>query len=119
MNFRNFALSAVMVAVSVGLMLGVGEVVLPVKNSTMTNYDIEMWRYARDLKFRSDNPVLGHDHLKNASARLQSVEIRTDEWGLRGPLVPPRDPDVRSILLLGSSITLGWGVKEAEPEPEQ
>jgi lysophospholipase L1-like esterase len=118
MNLRNVALSAVMVVVSVVLMLGVGEVVLRVKNSSMTNYDIEMWRYARDLKFRSDDPRLGHDHLKNSSALLQSVVIRTNEWGLRGAPVPPRDPKVRRILFLGSSITLGWGVKEEDTETE-
>jgi lysophospholipase L1-like esterase len=119
MNLRNFALSAIMVVGSVVLMLGVGEVVLRVKNSAMTNYDIEMWRYARDLKFRSDDPVLGHDHVRNSSALLQSVVIRTNEWGLRGPPVPPRNPDIRRILFLGSSITLGWGVKEEDTETEQ
>jgi lysophospholipase L1-like esterase len=119
MKARNFLFSTLLLVVSVVLMLGVGEAVLRVKNSTMSNYDIEMWRYARDLKFRSDNPLLGHDHVKNSSALLQSVLIRTNEWGLRGAPTPPRDPNVRRILFLGSSITLGWGVNEQDTETEQ
>ena len=32
------------------------------------NYDIEMWRYSKELKVISDNPVLGHEHRRSASA---------------------------------------------------
>lgn len=118
MNVRNSLFSTILAVVSVVLMLGVAEAVLRIKNNSMTNYDIEMWRYAKDLKYRSDNPVLGHDHIKNSSAVLQSVVIRTNDWGLRGPQVSPRDPAIRRILFLGSSITLGWGVREEETETE-
>jgi lysophospholipase L1-like esterase len=93
------------------LALGFAEGVLRIKNSSMKNYDIEMWRYAKELKFQSPDPILGHEHVKNASAVLQSVTIRTNEWGLRGPPVSP-EPVGRRILFLGSSITLGWGVPE-------
>ena len=80
----------------------------------MKNYDIEMWRYARELKTPSPKPELGHDHIKDASALLQSVVIRTNEWKLRGGPVIPRDRVDRRILFLGGSITLGWGVPESE-----
>ena len=80
----------------------------------MKNYDIEMWRYARELKRPSPLPELGHDHIKDASALLQSVVIRTNEWKLRGGPVIPRDQVDRRILFLGGSITLGWGVPENE-----
>jgi len=109
---RLFAVITILVAVVVSL--GAAEGALRLKNSSMSNYDIEMWRYARELKYPSPNPVLGHDHLKNRSALLQSVEIRTNEWGLRGPAVPPLAPGQRRILVLGSSITLGWGVREED-----
>jgi lysophospholipase L1-like esterase len=94
--------------------LGMAELFLRIKNSSMTNYDIEMWRYAQLLKRRSNNPLLGHDHVKSASAVLQSVAVRTNEWGLRGGPVPPPVPGERRILFLGSSITFGWGVPEEE-----
>ena len=50
----------------------------------------------------------------STSAVLQSVEIRTNEWGLRGGPVPPPQSGQRRILVLGSSVTLGWGVAEDE-----
>ena len=80
----------------------------------MKNYDIEMWRYALLLKKRSEIPLLGHEHIPNKSAVLQSVEIRINDHGLRGGPVPPIHPKQRRVLFLGSSVTLGWGVPESE-----
>lgn len=88
------------------------EVGLRVKNLNMRNYDIEMWKYSKELKFRSDDPVLGHEHVKNDTAVLQSTEFRTNSFGMRG--AEPRDDADRRILFLGSSITLGWGVAEED-----
>ena len=85
----------------------------------MKNYDIEMWRYALELKKRSDIPLLGHEHIPSKSALLQSVEIRINERGLRGAATPPLMPDKRRILFLGSSVTLGWGVPENETVTER
>lgn len=90
------------------------EAALRIKNSSMKTYDVEMWRYARELKTPSPDPILGHEHLKSRSAVLQSVTIRLNEWGLRGGPVRPRVPGRRRILVLGSSITLGWGVPEEQ-----
>ena len=73
-----------------------------------------MGRYSKELKTASANPILGHEHLKNTSAILQSVNIRLNELGMRGAPIPPRSPGKRRIVLLGSSITLGWGVPEEE-----
>jgi lysophospholipase L1-like esterase len=84
----------------------------------MKNYDIEMWRYARELKHRSDIPVLGHEHVPGKSAILQSVEIRINEHGLRGAPVPPPTLGKRRILFLGGSVTLGWGVAEKDTVTE-
>jgi lysophospholipase L1-like esterase len=106
--------SALLLIVSVTLAFAAGEFLLRLKNSSMTNYDIEMWRYAKELKFRSSDPLMAFEHVKSSSALLQSVTIRTNEWGLRGGPVSPRNPDVRRILVLGGSITLGWGVPEDE-----
>jgi len=106
--------SLAMLLVSTLVAFGAGEAILRAKNASMKNYDIEMWRYALELKRRSDIPVLGHEHLASSSAVLQSVEIRIDERGLRGGPVAPPTPGKRRILFLGSSVTLGWGVPEAE-----
>ncbi len=115
MNFgKNTLYSIALLVSSVLVGLVIGEGVLRVKNSSMKNYDIEMWRYARELKVRSSDPSLDFEHLKNKSAVLQNVEIRLNEWGLRGDPVPPASPDNRRILFLGASTTLGWGVREQD-----
>ena len=109
---KNFLFSAVLVVLCLALGLGFAEAILRVKNLSMQNYDIEMWRYARELKKRSDDPFLGHEHIPNSDALLQSVEIRINERGLRGAPIEPLEPGQRRILFLGGSITLGWGVPE-------
>ncbi len=111
---RQHIISVMAVLVLTALALVAGEIVIRVKNSSMANYDIEMWRYAKELKTTSADPRLGHDHIKDASALLQSVVIRTNEWGLRGGPVVARDKVKKRILFLGSSITLGWGVAEED-----
>ena len=109
---KNLAFSLALIAISVALCLVGAEIILRVKNASMTNYDIEMWRYANELKQSNPDPALGFDHVKSKSALLQNTEIRVNEWGLRGPPVEPMPPGGRRILFLGGSITLGWGVRE-------
>ncbi len=106
--------SVILMSVSLVLAFGLGELALRVKNSSMKTYDIEMWRYAKDLKAQSSDPALDFDHVKSKSALLQSVTIRLNEWGLRGGPVEPLPPGGRRILFLGGSIALGWGVPEEE-----
>ena len=89
------------------------EAIVRLKNASMKDYNTEMWRYARELKLPSPDPRLGHEHIANAHALLQSVDIRTNAWGLRGgPVSDAPAPGTRRILMLGSSIALGWGVDE-------
>jgi lysophospholipase L1-like esterase len=110
----NLGLSMSLLLVSLAASFGVGEVVLRLKNSPMTNYDIEMWRYSKELKTASPDPSLDFDHVPSRSATLQNVEIRLNEWGLRGGPIVPLASGGRRILFLGGSITLGWGVPEDE-----
>ena len=106
--------SGILVIGSIAVAVGAGEVILRVKNSSMKTYDIEMWRYAKDLKVRSDDAALDFDHVKSRSSVLQSVTIRLNEWGLRGGPVESIPSGGRRILFLGGSIALGWGVPEEE-----
>jgi hypothetical protein len=111
-RFVKLAFSIALTVFSVVLSMGIGEVVLRLKNRSMTTYDIEMWRYAKDLKVRSDDPHLDFDHVKSKASVLQNVNIRLNEWGLRGAPVDPASAADRRILFLGGSIALGWGVPE-------
>lgn len=111
---RTVLFSLIAVLISLVVSLAAAELILRVKNTAGMNYDIEMWKYANTLKRPSDDPLLGHEHRSNASAHLQNVDIRTNEYGLRGGPLKPLQPGERRILFLGSSITLGWGVPENE-----
>ena len=47
----------------------------------MNNYDIEMWRYSKELKIKTKD--IGHVHQKNKFAILQNVEINLNSDGMR------------------------------------
>jgi len=111
--------STMLVILSVFIALALAEATLFLKNSNMRNYDIEMWRYSKELKKESENPLLGHEHIPLKEATLQSIKIRTNSHGLRGDEINPKQESIKRILFLGSSITLGWGVTEEETLTER
>jgi hypothetical protein len=111
---RGVVFSVVLMIGSMAIALCAGEVILRVKNSSMKTYDIEMWRYAKELKAHSADPALDFEHVPSKSAVLQSVLIRLNEYGLRGGPVPAPSPGGRRVLVLGGSIALGWGVAEED-----
>lgn len=102
--------------VTIILLAGILEVFLVIKNADGKNYDIEMWKYSRELKRISSNPNLGHEHVPNKSAKLQNVDIHINSFGMRGA-EPNSSADLK-ILCLGSSITFGWGVDQDKIYPE-
>jgi lysophospholipase L1-like esterase len=111
---RQAVFSLLLLGITLALCLLATEAILRIKNSAMTNYDIEMWRYANELKQKSDDPQIDFDHRHSQSALLQSTEIRLNSFGLRGPEISPLQDGQRRILFLGGSITLGWGVPEKD-----
>ncbi len=89
------------------------ELTLRLINSDMSNYDIEMWKYAKELK--THDSVLGHVHKKNIEATLQNIEIKLNSLGMRSP---EPIPNKKKILFIGSSISLGWGVENEKSYAE-
>ena len=87
-----------------------GEGLLRIKHMDQKSYSVEMWRYAKELKTPVEDPKLGHVHVSYTSAELQNVSISINNLGMRGPEPAINDPKCTRILLLGSSITLGWDV---------
>ncbi|MGE0004272.1 MAG: SGNH/GDSL hydrolase family protein [Parvibaculaceae bacterium] len=78
-------------------------------------FDLEMWKYARDVKVVSDDPLIGHEHGPNRRTKLMGVELATNSQGLRDREIPiERTSGVRRIVLVGDSLTLGWGVAAEE-----
>jgi lysophospholipase L1-like esterase len=74
-------------------------------------YDLEMWKYAREVKRVSADPLIGHEHAPNRQARLMGVDFRTNSKGLRDhEFAYERTPGKLRIVMLGDSLTVGWGV---------
>ena len=82
--------------------------------SNRTNiYHLEMLKYAASLKGKDPTGELSHIHLPNRRKRLMGVEISLNNLGNRGPnILPVKGPNERRILVMGSSITMGWGVPQ-------
>ena len=91
-----------------------GEGILRLVTAYRLIYNIEMVRYARELKQRDPSGEVSHVHRPNASATLMGTPIALNSLGDRGPELAARTDRTRRVLVLGSSVTLGWGV----PFPE-
>tara|TARA_B100000902_G_scaffold392794_1_gene445781 strand:+ start:447 stop:1415 length:969 start_codon:yes stop_codon:yes gene_type:complete len=89
------------------------ELALRITYQFVTNYDIEMWKYAKELKIKNQNTVINHTHVINRSAKLQKVEIKTNNLGQRDKYIDNKvlENYDRTFIVLGSSIALGWGVQ--------
>jgi prepilin-type processing-associated H-X9-DG protein len=78
-------------------------------------YELEMWKYAREVKMRDPDPAIGHRHRPNAQSHLMGAAVRTNAQGFRGPAISQQAaPGVARIAFVGDSITMGWGVREEE-----
>jgi hypothetical protein len=83
-------------------------------------YELEMWKYAREVKVRDPRPELGHRHRQHAEARLMGVTVRTNALGFRSPEIAQKaEAGTARIAFVGDSITLGWGVAENETFAQQ
>jgi lysophospholipase L1-like esterase len=75
-------------------------------------YDLEMWKYARNVKQVASDPLIGHVHAPNRQAVLMGVDFRTNSRGLRDREFSYDKPPGRlRVLMLGDSLTVGWGVR--------
>lgn len=85
---------------------------------TGTLYELEMWKYARQVKMRDYRPDIGHRHRANAEAELMGHVVRTNSYGFRGPEIAAQaGHGVVRIAFLGDSVAMGWGVEEQEAFP--
>lgn len=75
------------------------------------DFDVEMWRYAKAMKEVAADPRLGHRHAPNTRASLMGADVAINSRGLRDREYPYEKPaSTYRILMLGDSITFGWGV---------
>ena len=76
------------------------------------NYELEMKKYANKLKIISSNKEIGLEHRKNLSAKLMGVDVILDDNGFRVTTNIKKNNFENKILMLGDSMTLGWGAKK-------
>ena len=81
---------------------------------TGMHYHLEMWKYANTLKEISPNSAIGHQHIPGARARLMGVDVKINRDGLRDEYAIQQTGEGARILMLGDSITFGWGVPEQD-----
>lgn len=78
-------------------------------------YDLEMWKYARQLKRSAANPIQGFEHIPSQSGHFMGVDVNINSHGQRGrEIALEKARGLTRILMLGDSITLGWGVPYEE-----
>ena len=113
LHIKKLLRSTLIVSISLLVGLLICETILRIKHKFIINYDIEMWKYAKELKTKVKNKKINHIHIKNKSAILQNTEIKINKYG-------QRDIDYdnstlsnfdRSFLIIGSSVAMGWGVE--------
>ena len=101
--------------VFISLLIGIifCELILRAKHHYIINYDIEMWKYAKQLKEKVSNEKINHVHIKNKSALLQKTNVKINNFGQRDIDYNKSflDKHDRSFLVIGSSVALGWGVE--------
>ena len=73
-------------------------------------FDLEMWKYARDVKVPSNDSLVGHEHGANRRAKLMGVDFVTNSHGLRDREFSfDHTTDILRIEMLGDSLTVGCG----------
>lgn len=113
----NRSLSFGVAAVLVGLVVffALFEIGLRIIFHRSMDFDIEMWKYATVLKKVADDPVQGHEHAPGKRAFLMGVDVEINSHKLRDydyDFVKPAG--VKRVLMLGDSLTFGWGVRFEE-----
>ncbi len=80
------------------------------------SYNMEMWRYAKDLKQPNQNPKLPFCHKPNQQGNYYGVQVQTNQQGMRERNLPKMDTGKtkKRILFIGDSFTFGWGIAVGE-----
>ena len=113
-KFLSFSKNILLIIISSIFIIIVCELFLRLKHSIIPNYDIEMWKYSKKLKVKSENKKIGHTHIPNKEAVLQKVNISINNIGIRGESIDLNNLEIyeKKIMFIGSSMLLGWGVDE-------
>src|SRR5258708_21612512 len=112
---KRFLFPLLMVAFCVVVVFGCVETYVRVLVDTGMQFDLEMWKYAKEVKIVDPDPLIGHRHAPNRSALLMGVMVKTNSYGYRDrEFSLEKPPGMLRIVMLGDSFTEGWGAPEQE-----
>ncbi len=99
------------ILISIFIAVVLCEVFLRIFYNSYKNYNLEMWRYAVELKKPLSETKLPFHHYSNSSGNYYGIDITTNSFGFRGSEISKEKNDsIDRILFIGDSFTLGWGV---------
>lgn len=111
---KNVIFGIVTTFICLVVLVGLLEIYVRLMHTDGSNFDIEMWRYARDLKQVSAIEGAGHEHVPGRSGVYMGVPVAINSVGWRdGEYAVDRTEGVPRIMMLGDSLAFGWG---APPE---
>ena len=108
---KNFISNIFLFFLSIFLVFLVIEIYVRVIIDDGLNLNLEMLKYAKSLKIISKNKAVGIEHKKNIKKNFMGVQIQLNSQGFRNNT--DIDNSKKKILMLGDSMTLGWGSNEA------
>jgi len=107
---KSFVLNIFLSFLSILLVFSVIEIYVRLIIDDGLNLNLEMLKYAKSLKIISHNTTVGLEHKKNIKKDLMGVQIQLNSQGFRNNT--DIDNSKKKILMLGDSMTLGWGSHE-------
>ena len=108
---KNFIINIFLSFLSILLVFLVIEIYMRVIIDDGSNLNLEMLKYAKSMKIISINKDIGLEHNKNVEKKLMGVHIKLNSQGFRNNI--DIDNSKKTILMLGDSMTLGWGAKKS------
>ncbi len=109
---RGFLGMVLAIVLGVALSAGVLELAVRFVLDDGLNFDLEMWKYAKDLKAVSPTPGVGHEHVPDTSGIYMGVPVSINSAKLRDREMPLAKPaGMIRIAMVGDSFTFGWGVR--------
>ena len=104
---KNFIFNILSFFLSIFLVFFIIEIYVRTIVDDGSNLNLEMLKYAKSMKIISINKDIGLEHNKNVEKKLMGVQIKLNSQGFRNNI--DIDNSKKTILMLGDSMTLGWG----------
>lgn len=95
----------------IGFCFLIGEITVRISYKYLKNYNMEMWRYASEMKQPLPYQRLPFHHYPDKEGFYYGVNLKINSLGLRDYEYSIKKPEnVKRIIFLGDSFTFGWGV---------